>query len=105
MVKPCYQLTEPPKLNHVFVYFVHGITIVICARIKQRGDTMPLTDSKRRANNKYIAEHMTVLGCKVRKEDAEKFKKACAAKNTTPNEQFKKVVKAFIAEYEETPSN
>jgi methylmalonyl-CoA mutase cobalamin-binding subunit len=66
---------------------------------------MPLTDAQRRASNKYNLEHMTVLGCKVRKEDAEKFKKACAAKHTTPNEQFKKVVKAFIAEYEETPSD
>jgi hypothetical protein len=66
---------------------------------------MPLNDAKRRANNKYIAEHMTVLGCKVRKEDAEKFKKACAAADTTPNAEFKKVVEKFIAEYEETPSN
>ena len=38
------------------------------------GDTMALTDAKRKANNKYIAANMTVLGCKVRKDKAERFK-------------------------------
>ena len=59
---------------------------------------MALTESKRRANNKYIAEHMTVLGCKIRKDDAEKFKQACAAAETTPNAVFRKAIDAFMKE-------
>ena len=35
---------------------------------------MALTEAQKRANNKYIAEHMTVLGCKVRKEYADKVR-------------------------------
>ena len=58
---------------------------------------MALTDSKRRANNKYIAAHMTVLGCKVRKDDAEQFKAACKEAGTTPNEIFRKAMRAFMA--------
>jgi hypothetical protein len=63
---------------------------------------MPLTDAKRRSNNKYIAKHMTVLGCKVRKEDAEKFKKACADAGTSPNAVFRKAIDDFM---KEAPSN
>ena len=37
---------------------------------------MALTDAKRRANNKYIRENMTTLGCKMRKDYAEEFKAA-----------------------------
>lgn len=59
---------------------------------------MALTESKRRANNKYIAENMTVLGCKIRKEDAEKFKKACSTAGTNPNAVFRKAIDEFMKE-------
>ena len=59
---------------------------------------MALTESKRRANNKYIAKNMTVLGCKIRKDDAEKFKQACAAAGTTPNAVFRKAIDEFMKE-------
>lgn len=57
---------------------------------------MPLTEAKRRANNKYIAAHMTVLGCKVRKDRAEQFKAACKARGTTPNAVFIAAINAFM---------
>lgn len=57
---------------------------------------MALTEAKRRANNKYIAEHMTVLGCKIRKNDAEKFKQACITAGTTPNAVFRKAIEEFM---------
>ena len=59
-----------------------------------------LTDAKRRANNKYIKEHMTVLGCKVRKEDAERFKAACRRAGTTPNAVFREAMDRFMEETE-----
>lgn len=57
---------------------------------------MALTDAKRRANNKYIAANMTVLGCKVRKDRAEEFKAACKAAGTTPNAVFTAAINAFM---------
>jgi len=58
-----------------------------------------LTDSKRKANNKYIAANMTVLGCKVRKERAEEFKAACRAAGTTPNAVFTQALNDFMEEH------
>ena len=66
-----------------------------------RGDIMGLTDAKRRANNKYIAANMTVLGCKMRKDKADRFKMACKLAGTTPNAVFTKAVNAFLGEKEE----
>ena len=63
---------------------------------------MALTEAKRRANNKYIAENMTVLGCKIRKDDAERFKAACAARGTTPNAVFRRAIDEFMEEESNT---
>lgn len=57
---------------------------------------MALTEAKRRANNKYIAANMTVLGCKMRKDRAEKFKEACKEAGTTPNAVFNQAVSQFL---------
>lgn len=57
---------------------------------------MALTEAKRRANNKYIAANMTVLGCKIRKEKAEQFKSACKAAGTTPNAVFTAAINEFL---------
>jgi len=59
---------------------------------------MALNDAKRRANNKYIAANMTVLGCKVRKDKAERFKTMCKDANTTPNAVFTRAMDAFMKE-------
>lgn len=61
---------------------------------------MPLTDAKRRANNKYIAENMTVLGCKVRKEYAEAVRTKAALEGTTVNAILKQALDNFM---ENTP--
>lgn len=57
---------------------------------------MPLTEAKRKANNKYSAAHYTVIGCKVRKEYAEEFRAACAAAGTTPNAVLKAAADKFL---------
>lgn len=56
---------------------------------------MTLTDAKRRANNKYIKENMTILACKVRKDYAERVKALAAANGTTVNA----IIKAALDEY------
>ena len=57
---------------------------------------MALTEAKRKANNKYIAKNMTVLGCKIRKDKAEEFKKMCQDAGTTPNAIFSKAIDDFM---------
>lgn len=60
----------------------------------------PLTDSKRRANNKYIAEHMTTVACKVRKDYAERIKAAAAANGDTVNAIIKRALDTYLEEHE-----
>ena len=59
---------------------------------------MALTDAQRRANNKYIAEHMTILGCKVRKDYAERVKQKAKDTGTTVNAILKKALDDFLEE-------
>ena len=63
---------------------------------------MPLTEAKRRANNKYIAANMTTLGVKVRRDKAEKFKAACRDAGTTPNAVFTEAIDSLMDEHKET---
>lgn len=53
-------------------------------------------DSTRKANNKWDAANMTVLGCKIRKDKAEAFKAACKAADTTPNAVFTAAINRFM---------
>lgn len=57
-----------------------------------------VTEAKRRANNKYDREHMTVLGCKVRKEYADKVRDKAAQEGTTVNATLKKALDTFLKE-------
>ena len=57
---------------------------------------MGLTDAQRRANNKYISKHMTVLGCKVRKDYADRVRKKAKDKGTSVNAILKKALDYFM---------
>lgn len=57
-----------------------------------------VSEAKRKANNKYDAKHMTVLGCKVRKEYAEKVKQKAQDTGTTVNAILKKALDDFMEE-------
>lgn len=57
---------------------------------------MALTDAQRRANNKYISEHMTVLGCKVRKDYADRVRKKAKDEGTSVNAILKKALDDFM---------
>ena len=62
---------------------------------------MGLSESKRRANNKWDAANMTVLGCKVRRDRAEQFKAACKRNGTSPNAIFVAAMEQFMEEHGE----
>ena len=57
---------------------------------------MPRSEAKRRADNKYNLAHYTVLGCKMKKTEAEEFKQACRDTGTSPNAVFRKAVAEFM---------
>ena len=59
---------------------------------------MPLTEAKKRANNKYLAENYTVLGVKVRKDYAEEVKKKAKERGDTVNA----ILKASLDKYMES---
>lgn len=50
------------------------------------------TDAQRRAANNYQYKTSTVIGCKLDRETAERYKTHCSENGTTPNAE----IKAFI---------
>lgn len=50
------------------------------------------TDAQRRAANKYQYKTSTVIGCKLDRETAERYKIYCAGQGTTPNAEIKKFI-------------
>ena len=63
-----------------------------------------VTKAKRASNNKWDANNMVVLGCKIKKDKALFFKKVCRAAHTTPNAVFSKAIDRFMQEHEEEAS-
>ncbi len=53
---------------------------------------MAVSEAQKRASNKYNREHMSVLGCKVTKEQAQAFKEHCKNNGSTTN----KVLRDFV---------
>ena len=53
------------------------------------------TDTQRRARNKWDAENMSVISCKIKREIADGFKATARANGTTPNE----LIRVWISNY------
>lgn len=53
---------------------------------------MAPSEAQKRASNKYNKEHMSTLGCKVRKEQAEAFKEYAREQGKTTNTILKEYV-------------
>lgn len=64
-----------------------------------------VSDAQKRANNKYQLKHYTVLGCKLKMEDAEAFRAACTAAGTTPNAVFRAAISQFMAAHPQPPED
>ena len=62
---------------------------------------MPPSNAQKKASNKYNMEHMSTLGCKVRKIDAEAFKKYAEENGTTANALLRGFVYKCIGKGEE----
>ena len=61
---------------------------------------MALPESRKKANAKWDAENMAPLGCRVKREQAEKFKAYCADKGKTSNAVLREYVLDCIDEQE-----
>lgn len=57
---------------------------------------MAVSEAQKRAADKYNREHMTTLGCKVKKEEAAAFKEHCASQGKTSNTVLKEFVLEII---------
>ena len=57
-----------------------------------------VTESRKKANAKWDAENMTTLGCRVKKDQAEKFKAYCAEVGKTSNAVLRDYVLDCIEE-------
>lgn len=60
------------------------------------------SEKQKRARNKWDAENMTVLGCKVRRDKAERFKLLCKRNGTSPNAVFLAAMERFIEEHKDS---
>lgn len=60
------------------------------------------TDAQRRAANKYQYKTSTVIGCKLDRETAERYKTHCAEHGSTPNAEIKSFI---LSQLGEQPSN
>lgn len=59
---------------------------------------MSVSRSKRAANNRWDKENMKIVACKLRKEQAEKFRQYAEDNGTTVNALIKKFVLEKIEE-------
>lgn len=53
------------------------------------------TDAQKRTRNKWDAENMSVISCKIKREIADGFKATARANGTTPNE----LIRGWINDY------
>ena len=85
------------KVNHMYLVYLHIVNhILLCYNkytIRKGVPTiMAPSEAQKRASDKYNREHMTTLGCKVRKEQAVAFKDYAAKQGKTSNTVLKEYV-------------
>lgn len=61
---------------------------------------MPPSEAQKKASNKYNAAHMSTLGCKVRKAEAEAFRKYAETQGKTANALLKEYVLKCISHHD-----
>lgn len=65
-------------------------------------DNVAVAESRKRANVKWDAENMTTLGCRVKKEQADRFKAYCSEIGKTSNAVLRDYVLDCIGEKQDT---
>lgn len=57
---------------------------------------MPVSEKKKATNYKWDRENMTTLGCRVRRDYAERIKAAALAAGTTPSAIMRRALDEFM---------
>ncbi len=57
------------------------------------------TEAQKRTRDKWDAENMSVISCKLKREIAESFKAVAKANGTTPNELFRSWIAGYLEEH------
>lgn len=63
---------------------------------------LPVSDAKKKANARWDSENMATIGCKIKKNQAEKFKDYCRRQGKTSNAVLRDYVLECIGEDEKT---
>jgi hypothetical protein len=58
------------------------------------------TEAQKRSRNKWDSANMTVVGCKVKKTDADRYRAAAAVMGTTVNAVCKEALEDLVMEAE-----
>lgn len=66
---------------------------------------MPVSEARKKANAKYQAKTISSLACRVKKEQAKKFKDYCADHGKTSNAVLKEYVLNCIGEQDDGGEN
>lgn len=66
---------------------------------------MSLSESRRRANDKWDKENMATLACKVKKNEAERFKEKARAEKETVNAVLARFVREYVGPAEDDQGN
>ena len=56
------------------------------------------SEAQKRTRDKWDAENMSVISCKLKREIAENFKTAAKSRGTTPNELIRGWIAAYLFE-------
>lgn len=63
------------------------------------------TEAQKRTRDRWDAENMAVISCKLKREIADAFKAAAKSNGTTPNELFRGWIAAYLAVRSEANQN
>ena len=58
-----------------------------------------VSEAQKRSRDRWDALHMVTLGCKLKKEDADKFRAACAAEGKSANAVLKESALKYINDH------
>lgn len=59
-----------------------------------------VSDVQKKARNKWDANNMVVLGCKIKREKADAFRTICREAGTTPNAVFISAIDDFMGKHQ-----
>lgn len=89
------------KVNHIYLLKLYMVKHIIVWYNKAKGGVrMSPTEAQKRASAKYQRENIASIACRVKKEQAEKFKSYCMERGKTSNAVLRDFVLECIGDKE-----